>query len=270
MTSRGCPFRCIFCSASTVFGRKVRKRDIPCVLDELEFCVRQLGITHFSFIDDTLTLDHGRVRELCAGIIGRKLDITWEGWTRANTVDVDILATMHEAGFRRVSFGIESANKEIAAKVKKGVPLEAYRRAYRAAKSVGLETRGSIILGMPGETRATAMETLRFACGLGDCDQLYINIATPYPATELYDIAVAGGDGMRLLTRDFSEYRRYGNSVVEVNDLSAADLIRLQRLGFLMFYLRPRRILYNFRRAGLTAFLKNASAFARSVLVGWK
>jgi radical SAM superfamily enzyme YgiQ (UPF0313 family) len=269
MTSRGCPFRCIFCSAATVFGRKVRKRDVGDVLDELEYCVNELGITHFSFIDDTLTLNHRRVRELCAGIAARGLDITWEGWTRANTVDAEILATMYEAGFRRISFGIESANTEIAKRVKKGVPLDAYPKAYAAAKSVGLETRGSVILGMPGETRRTVMETLWFACGLRDCDQLYINIATPYPATELYDLAVAGEHGMRLLTRDFSEYRRYGNAVIAVNDLSAADLNRYQRLGFLMFYLRPRRIYYNYKRAGLAAFVENATAFLKSVVLRW-
>jgi len=268
MTSRGCPFKCIFCSAATVFGRKVRTRPIKDVLDELEYCVSTLGIRHFSFIDDTLTLNHRRVHELCDGIINRRLNITWEGWTRANTVDYDILKKMKSAGFIRISFGIETGNEHISGLVKKGVPLSAYQTAYSAAKKAGLETRGSIILGMPDETLQTAWETIRFACNLKGCDQLYINIATPYPGTELYDIACSGQHGMRLLTDDFAQYRRYGNAVIEVNDLKARNLIRLQRLGFLLFYLRPERIYYNYRRAGLRAFIKNAKAFTRSVILG--
>jgi radical SAM superfamily enzyme YgiQ (UPF0313 family) len=266
MTSRGCPFRCIFCSAHTVFGRKVRDRDIECVLDELEHCVRDHGIRHFSFIDDTLTLKHDRVRSLCRGIRERKLDITWEGWTRANTVDREILSEMKSAGFVRISFGIETAHPEILKRIKKGVPLESYKTAYDTAKALGIETRGSIILGMPGETSKTAMETLKFSKNLKGCDQIYINIATPYPATELYDIALEGRHGLKLLTHDFSQYRRYGNAVIEVNDLKTTDLVALQRKGFLMFYFMPRRIWYNFKRAGLLAFIKNAHAFVKSVI----
>jgi hypothetical protein len=119
---------------------------------------------------------------------------------------------------------------------------------------------------MPGETSKTAMETLKFSKNLKGCDQIYINIATPYPATELYDIAVEGRHGLKLLTHDFSEYRRYGNAVIEVNDLKSTDLVALQRKGFLMFYFMPRRIWYNFKRAGLLAFIKNAHAFVKSVI----
>jgi anaerobic magnesium-protoporphyrin IX monomethyl ester cyclase len=266
MTSRGCPFRCIFCSAHTVFGRKSRNRNIEKVLDELEQCVKEFDIRHFAFIDDTLTLVPRRVKQLCAGIIDRKLGITWEGWTRANTVTYDLLKTMRDAGFVRISFGIETADPQISKLVRKQVPLKAYRKAYDLAKKLGIETRGSVILGLPGETRETAIRTLRFARDLKGCDQLYLNVATPYPATELHEIAASGSHGMRLITDDFSEYKRYGNAVVEVNDLTANDLVNLQRRGFLMFYLTPSRIWYNFRRAGLLAFIKNSIAFLRSVI----
>ena len=266
MTSRGCPFNCVFCSAHTIFGKKVRTRLISKVLDELEFLVAERDIRHFAFIDDTLTLDHGRVKELCDGIRERNLDITWEGWTRANTVDYDILKMMKDAGFVRVSFGIESADETVSKIIQKGVPLEAYTNAYRDAKKAGLETRASIILGNPGETRETAMKTLNFVKRLKGCDQVYINIATPYPATTLYEMAKTGQYGMKLLTNNLAEYKRYGDAVIEVNDLKREDLVELQRKGFMMFYFRPGRIWYNFKRAGLMAFLKNALAFFKSVI----
>ena len=94
-------------------------------------------------------------------------------------------------------------------------------------------------------------------------------MATPYPGTELFDYAVNGRGGMRLLTRDYSQYKRYGDPVIEVNDLSSNDLKRMQSLGLLYFYLTPRRILYNvFQRAGLKTGLINSWAFAMSTMRG--
>ncbi len=266
MTSRGCPFNCVFCSAHTVFGKKVRNRSITAVLDEIQFLVEEHGIRHFVFIDDTLTLNHDRVRKLCSGIKERRLSITWEGWTRANTVNYNILKVMKEAGFVRISFGIESASKELSKLIRKEIPLEAYEKAYDAAKKLGIEGHGSVILGNPGETKKSAIKTLEFLKRLKNCDQAYINIATPYPATEFYDMAKTGKHGIKLLTDNFSEYRRYGNAVIEVNDLKREDLIKLQRKGFMMFYLTPARIWYNFKRAGFKAFFKNALAFVKSVI----
>ncbi len=266
-TSRGCPFECVFCAADHIFGRRVRNRDIQRVLDEVEHCIRDLDIHHFVFADDTLTLDHGRVRELCEGMHERGLNITWEGWTRADSLDYDILRIMRDTGFVRVAIGIESMDPEVARLAKKRVPFDAYEKAYAHCRRLGIETQGSVILGLPGETRKSALRTLRKVCAMKDLQQLYVNIATPYPCTELWDLAIEGKHGIRLLTSDLSEYRRYGHAVLEVNDLSAKDLVRLQRLGFLMFFGSPRRIWYNFRRAGPRAFAKNARAFMRSVVV---
>ena len=150
-------------------------------------------------------------------------------------------------------------------KIKKGIRLKEIKEAYRIARKVGLETRGSVMLGHPFETKKTALETLRFITDLRDCQQAYINIATPYPGTELYDMALKGEGGIRLLTQDFKEYRRYGDAVIEVNDLHKQDLIKLQRKGFLMFYLKPKRIIYNLKRAGIVAGIINAMAFLKSV-----
>lgn len=265
MTFRGCPFKCIFCSARNVFGTTVRKRDALKVVDEIEDLLRTEGIDHFSFIDDTLTLDKVQVKKICEEIKRRGLKITFEGFTRANTVDEEILSIMKDAGLVRLSFGIESGNPEILRKMKKGITLEQIKRAYEITKSVGIETRGSAMIGFPYETKKTVMQTLRFIKSLDKCDQIYLNITTPYPGTELYDMALRGEGGVRLLTRDFSEYKRYGGPVMEVNDLTKEDLIWLQKKGFRMFYLTPKRIFYNIKRAGIKAGIKNAIAFVKSV-----
>ncbi len=266
LTERGCPFSCTFCSAHTVFGKKIRYRDINDVVNEIEYLVYDLKITHLNLIDDTLTINRKRVIELCNEIMKRKINFTWEGWTRANTIDDELVRIMKKAGFVRVSFGIESGSPEILKSIKKEVKLPEIVNAFKIMKKYGIETRGSVMLGNAYETRKTVNETLRFIRDLKNCDQMFINIATPYPGTELYDQAVRGDGGIVLLEKDFSKYKRYGNAVIKVNDLLPEDLVRLQRKGFMMFYFTLGRIWYNFKRAGLRAFVKNAIAFSRSVI----
>lgn len=264
-TERGCPFQCIFCSQRTIFGTKVRCRNIENVLNELEDIRFNLGISHIQFCDETLTLNRGRLLQLCEGIRNRKIDITWEGFTRANLVDEEMLREMKRAGFVRVSFGIESGNPDILKKIKKGVTLPELRRAFQIAKKVGLETRGSVMIGHPFETKETVMDSLNFIRNLKGCDQIYLNITTPYPGTELYEMTKNNIGGIKLLTNDFSSYKRYGNAVIEVNDLKREDLISLQKKGFRMFYFTPRRIFYNLKRAGFKAGAMNAWAFLKSI-----
>lgn len=267
-TSRGCPFQCVFCSQHTMYGRKVRYHSLDRVMDELRDILAQ-GIDHVIVMDETMTLDKKRMLELCRRIREDKLTFTWEGWTHAKTIDEELLIAMKSAGLIRLSFGIESGDPEILRRIKKSVTLEQIRKAYRLAKKVGIETRGSAILGHPDETRKTAWRTIMFLRGLKDCRQVFLNVACPYPGTELHHCAINGQGGMRLLTEDYSEYKRYGNPIIEVNDLSCKDLKKLQAMGLLLFYLTPDRIWYNLvTRAGLKSGLKNAWAFLSGVVRG--
>jgi radical SAM superfamily enzyme YgiQ (UPF0313 family) len=265
MTTRGCPFRCIFCSQRTMFGTAVRFRNPESILAEIEDIVRRHGVRHLAFIDDTLTLKRERMVALCEGILKKKLKITWEGWTRAECVDEELLRIMKRAGLVRISFGIESGDPNILKIIQKDTDFQKLKKAYKAAKKTGLETRGSAMLGHPYETRTSALRTIRFLRSLKNCDQLYLNIAVPYPGTKLYEMAHKGEGGLKLLTQDLSRYRRYGDAVIEVNNLSRNDLVRLQRIGFLAFYMTPRRIYYNLLRAGILPGLRNVLAFARGV-----
>lgn len=264
-TSRGCPYECVFCASKTIWGKKTRFRSAENVVKEIEEVIK-LGIKYIAFSDDTFTLNRNRVIEICNAIISKNLKIKWQMMTRANLFDEELLELMKKAGLVRMSVGIESGDPEILKKIKKGVTLEDITNAYRIADKVGIETRGSIMLGHPYETRESAMRTLRFVRGLSDCKQLYVNVSTPYPGTELLEMARRGEGGIKLLTDDLSQYRRYGNAVVDVNDLKRKDLIGLQKLGFWMFYMTPARIVYNIFRAGIVAGLRNAIAFVRSLI----
>jgi len=266
-TSRGCPFQCVFCSQHTMYGRHVRWHSIERVMAELDCIVNELGIGHVIFMDETLTLNKRRLLDICGEIKRRGLSFTWEGWTHVATINEEVLRAMKQAGLIRLSFGIESGDPEILKRIKKGITLDQVREAYRLAGELEIETRGSAMLGHPYETRETAWRTIKFIRSLRGCQQMHLNIACPYPGTELYEQACKGEAGLRLLTTDYSRYQRYGEPVIEVNDLTARDLKRLQTLGLLYFYCTPGRILYNLvQRAGIKAGLRNALAFLSGIV----
>ena len=252
-----------------MYGRRVRWHSIQRVMEELDYIVNENDIKHIIIMDENLTLNKKRLLLICREIKKNNLKFTWEGWTHVSTVDEEILQAMKSAGLIRLSFGIESGDQKILNKIKKAITLDQVRNAYGIAEKVGIETRGSAMLGHPYETRETAWRTIKFLRSIKECQQVFLNVTCPYPGTELYDCAVTGKGGMKLLTTDYSQYKRYGNPVIEVNDLSAKDLKRLQIMGLLYFYLTPRRIFYNiFKRTGLKAGIINGFAFLHGVLKG--
>ena len=266
LTQRGCPFSCVFCSAGIVSGRQVRYRSVTNVVDEIEHIITEFGIKYFFFADDTFTLDRERTIEMCAEIKKRNLKVSWDCTTRANVISSELLSEMKSAGMKRISFGIESGDQSILDAIRKGTTLEELERAYRWCHELGLETRGSVMIGNPFETRETIKQTSGFIRSL-KCYQVYINIAMPYPGSELYEMAKDGVGGLELLTDNWKEYQRYGNSVMKVNGLSVEDLISAQRKMYLQFYMRPGIIFYNLRRAGFKAAVINSWAFFRSVVL---
>lgn len=266
-TSRGCPFFCTFCSQHTMYGRQVRWHSIERVIEELKEVTEKLGVKHVIIMDETMTLKKDRMLQLCQTIMDEGLKFTWEGWTHASTIDEEILSAMKAAGLIRLSFGVESGDPDILKSIQKGVTLEQIRNAYKAAEKIGIETRGSAILGHPNETRKSAWRTIKFMKSIKECQQMFLNIACPYPGTYLYDCAVNGKEGMTLHTTDYSRYQRYGEPVISVNDLSPKDLQRMQSIGLLYFYCTPRRIWYNLvKRTGFRSGLINAFAFLQSIL----
>lgn len=254
MTTRGCPFECIYCSNS-VYGKSVRRRSIENVLDEIESVVNQLGIKHFYFVEDVLTLDKQYSLSLCDEIDKRKLKITFEGSTRANLFDEELAERLAKSGLIRISFGLESADPKVLKIIKKQVSLESYIRANRLTNKFGIETINSVMLGLPGEDRASIARTIAFLRKARDIQHATYGIAMPYPGTEFYEMAKKGEYGLKLQTEDFSKYQRYGSAVLSVGDLSCNDLICLQKIGLLKIYLTSWRIWPMLKRVKLSSVM---------------
>jgi len=266
VTSRGCPFGCIYCSAEGILGKKIRYRSIENVLEEFEHIIKAFNVKHMMFIDETLTLNKERLTQLCETVIEKKMGITMEGWTRPEAVNEEIVTIMQKSGFVSLSFGIESGDPDIAKVLGRYTKQDVLVKAFDMAKGAGLETKGYLMIGNPYDTKQTVKNSFDFVCGLKNCDQIFINISTPFPGTKLYDMAKSGEGGLKMLTEDYSQFRKYGNAVITVNDLSRDDLIRLQKRGFLRFYMNPRRFVYNLKRAGFKAAMISGMAFLKSIV----
>ena len=254
MTTRGCPFQCIYCS-NIVYGRKVRRRSIENVMEEIEHVVNTLGIRHFYFVEDVLTLNRKYTLSLCDEIDKRNLEITFEGSTRANLVDDELVERMANSGLIRISFGLETADPKILKIIKKDVPLEKYIEANKLTNKYGIETINSVMLGLPGQDRKSVNKTIAFLRQAKDIQHATYGIAMPYPGTEFYEMAKQGQHGLTLHTDDFSQFQRYGSAVLTVNDMSPEELLRLQKIGLLKIYLTSWRLWPMLRRVKVTSLV---------------
>jgi anaerobic magnesium-protoporphyrin IX monomethyl ester cyclase len=182
MSTRGCPFRCEFCS-NVVFGGSYRERSAGSVVDEIEQALG-LGFQRISFADDVFTLNRERTLGICAEIRRRKLAFAWECLGRAEGLDFELAREMKAAGCSRIYFGIESGNDRILELMRKQITCDQARQAVENAHRAGLEVGAFFILFYPGETDDTVLQTLRFAASL---PLTYLGLTMPYvlPGTAL-------------------------------------------------------------------------------------
>lgn len=184
ITTRGCPFKCEFCS-NAVFGVSYRERSPQNVLDEVEEAL-SLGYERIHFADDVFTLNRNRLLRLCDEIRSRGLEFPWECLGRVDSIDADVAIAMKRAGCERIFFGIESGDDSILKLMNKEITTEKAKRAVEAARSAGLKAGAFFILCYPGETDETVLNTIKFATSL-PVD--YLSFTMPYPlaGTALHD-----------------------------------------------------------------------------------
>ena len=242
MTSRGCPYRCSYCAQ--IMDRRWRMRSAEDVVREWQWLVEEQGAGEIGVLDDSFNINRQRVLDICDLLIEKRLThVPWImiNGIRANLADAEVLGRMKQAGCIRTAFGVESGNQRILDSViKKQLTLDQVRRAFQAARSVGMETIGFFIIGMPGETEETIEETIRFAIEL---DPLVANfsIATPFPGTEMYRTVKESG---RLLVEDYDDYVFFeGKARFEMDGLSPELVERKWKEAYRRFYLRPKRVL---------------------------
>lgn len=254
-TTRGCPWKCIFCASEDLNTTRILRRSPGSVVAEMKHVVETYGVRHFYIVDDVLTLYDEHILKICDLIEEAGLDVTWEGSTRANLVSDAQVKHMAECGLIRLSFGLETIDSEMRKTMKKKVPLKYYGEANRILNRYNVEAINSVMIGLPGESEETVRTLLRWLRQNRDVKQANLAIAVPYPGTELYQMAKTGSEGMTLHTDDYSQYRRYGAAVTTVGQLSPRDLVELQNEGFVSIYIAPWRWRPMYGKHGVFGFV---------------
>ena len=255
--SRGCVYWCEFCAAVRMFGRRYRIRSPKNVVDELEFLHKTYGATVFTFTDDAFTVDQARTEELCNEIKKRGLKIKWNCGTRVDRVTKELLLKMKEAGCVSVWFGVESGSQDVLNEMHKEISTDQTIRAIGWVRELKLKPVPNVLLGFPGETKESALKTIKFTQKISPDDVTYYNIATPLPGTPLYDRVKENG---WLRITDFDKYD-CKTPIFETPTLSMKEQEELLEKAFQSFYLRPTYILRMFLKRGRYGFTVSRIAF---------
>ncbi|MFH0832265.1 MAG: radical SAM protein [Candidatus Aenigmatarchaeota archaeon] len=227
LTGRGCPYKCIYCNDA--FHNQSRLRSPENIIEEMEVLKEKYKVSRFSFSDETFVVNRDRVVKFCNLLIEKKMNITWDAAGRVNVSDLELLKLMKKSGCVALLYGIESANQKNLNTIRKGVTLEQQYEGVMNAKKAGVHPRVSIMIGIPGETKESIEDTVRYMKKVNELE--YFFYFTPYPGTPVWAEVKRKG-----LVKDDDEYlSRFGDGTgfgeriyLNMTDFSDDELKRLK------------------------------------------
>jgi len=238
VTSRGCPFQCIFCSR--IWGNKWRAHSAEYVLEMIKYVVTRFGVKEIWFAEDTFGINRKRVIQICEGILSTGLNIVWSCMTNINVLDEELLILMKRSGCWQVQLGLESGSDPVLKFIRKPITTAVIREKVNLIHRLGIKIRGYFILGHLIDTRETIQQTIDFACSL------------PLHTAEFHILHLPLGSKARLIASDYGTvnedlslltgYTHSGLSFVP-KGLTEREMFNFRRRGHNRFFLRPIVIL---------------------------
>ena len=240
LTSRACPHNCIFCASRSIWGNHVRFHSPERVVEEIRLLRETYDVQHILFKDDTFTIHRDRVAEICDRILQEGLDMKFSCLARVDGVDRELLGLMKRAGFYHICYGIETGDARLLKVLRKGITLEQARDAMKITNELGFKSNCTFLIGIPGETRQTALKTIRFAIELNPTLALFY-IMVPYPGTALFEKHLKDKFYESPNWEDFVISK--GAAMIELETVSREELKRLLALAHRKYYFRPKAVL---------------------------
>lgn len=243
ITSRGCPFKCIFCSSWLTMGTKYRFRSAESVLEEVQELVAHHGVDHIVFEDDTMTLKRDRMIEICRGFQSMREAPSWYCLSRVDSMDDELAQEMKRSGCRMISFGIESGDPVILEKIGKKINIEKAVQAVAACTKVGIRTLCTFIVGFPFDTKKSMEATLNAARKIKPTMAIFFPL-TPYPGTVIFNKFM----NPEMIPRTVAQWSDYivtsGGGLVSTNPGFKGEEIRdIATEWNWRFYSRPSQVL---------------------------
>lgn len=237
-TSRGCPWRCIYCH--DLFGKTFRARSPENVLGELKLLHDRWGIREYMVEDDIFNLDLDRAKRIFDLVKEQLPGVYFQfgNGLRLERFDEELVRKMAEGGTHCICVAIESASPRIQKQIRKNVKLDKAAETLRWMHKYGIRTLGFFMIGFPTETVAEIEQTIRYASRL-DLDEALFSIATPYPGTEMNrqvnELKLYDPD---LVSRGGAEFQ-----LIKTKEFDYATLRRLQRKAYRTFFLSKFRFI---------------------------
>jgi anaerobic magnesium-protoporphyrin IX monomethyl ester cyclase len=241
--SRGCPYRCDYCSLINTGGKVYRRRDPIKIVDEYEYLVDRYKVRQIGFVDPIFPLVKKDLEPFCDELVNRGLDqrCQWLSETRCDRLDLETCELMYRGGCRRVLMGIESGVDLLLGNVNKNITTAKVREGVANAKAAGLQTVGLFMIGMPGETPEMTRETVEFSVEL-DLDFAKYAITVPFPGSKLFEDRWQKD----LYRDDWENYTTFNPDpdrlIYHPHGYDPAELIRMQSWALRRFYMRPQQI----------------------------
>lgn len=243
-TSRGCPFRCNFCSRN-VFGMRYKYKSPKRVVKEFQY-MKECGFEEVHVMDDMFTLLRPRAQKICEMLAEEKNDIYINimNGIRVNSVDMKMLQTMKAANVYRASFGAESGNQKVLDDIQKGIKVEDIPHCFKMCREVGIESLGYFMLGFPADTEESMQDTIDIA-KKADPDIAKVDICTPMPGTLLFDRYQKMGGVLKVT--DWSNFIYHDpREVYNHPTLSWDTIYKYYHKFYRQFYFRPKYITRRF------------------------
>lgn len=231
LSSRGCPFKCRFCAVGAFYDHIWRPRSAKNVVDEIEHIREKYKVKAIAVMDDMATFSKKRIKAICHEITERDLDIYWGTVSRVDKLDYDTLKLMAKSRCLQVMVGVESGSQKILENSHKGIKVEQIEQFFSWCKKLGMDTVASIVFGLPGETKQTLLETLRFVIKINPGVAVF-SAATPYPGTPFWNEAKQ--NGWLPKSTNWSDLTMYDPvlNTIDVNKEELEDFIQFAYLKF--------------------------------------
>lgn len=233
LTSRGCPFGCVYCSVHVTTGRKFRARSPENIIGEMKILTGKYKAGIIDFLDDCFTLDIDRAKKICRLIIDEKLNVQWgiPNGIRVDRIDEELARLMKKSGCNGVALGIESVDDEVLKKLKKGISIAKIEEAIRVLKKYKVPIKGFFLVGSPGGSKEEVLRALRFAKE-HKLEEARFSMLVPYPATELFEWATKNKywtvkNPMEAVTHSADTGVGYVKALYETPEFTAEDKSRV-------------------------------------------
>lgn len=265
--SRGCPFRCAYCSSHTIWSRRVRYRTPENVVEEIQALKREFGVERFSFLDDTFTMNRKWAGSICDHMIEKKTNVRWGCYTRLDVLNEPLLKKMQSAGLAEMDVGIETGSQRIAEHLQKDIKLDRVEEMAAVMHKHRVNWNAFIMMGVPDERVEDIQATVDFVHKIKPL-RCILSVFTPYPGDHLFEICKQRG----LIPErpDWSKYSHHSPENHFVKDITKEEFQKLVRHVFNLIdrYNNSWGASYRLFRANKRLYVAHPVRFMQKALAG--